>query len=217
MARGLEVHAICGPGATPARISAVDECVNGSLISPRDEVLAAWKGRSGEQRLVRTLAPGKYVVEVGGAEGRGVVGVKGPVIRRCALDARRVAEHAAEPAKGFRWPYLLLAPKAPTATTLLVVPSNTGFLSEDLELLRASASCDLARQQAMADRLGVAVLVPLFPRTASVYPVARWDAAKRFYAAAQLRATFKLYPGVAHEVTPEMASDVEAAFAAAMH
>jgi len=331
------------------------------MLGPRDEVIAAWKGRSGELRLVRTLAPGKYVVEVGGAEGRGVVGVKGPVIGRCALDARRMSEHAAEPAKGFRWPYLLLAPKAPTATTLLVVPNNTGFLSEDLELLRASASCTLARQQAMADRLGVAVLVPLFPRTASVYlhaltrdalvtktpaiarvdlqliamidharaslgkavrprvlmsgfsasgsftnrfamlhpdrvlaaavgspggwptlpatdltypvgisdvgsltgskvdlaalrkvsffvflgdaddndsvpyrdsfsaadealimrrfgktPVARWDAVKRLYAAARLRATFKLYPGVGHEVTPGMASDVEAAFAAAM-
>lgn len=330
------------------------------MLGPRDEVLTAWTGRSGEQRLVRTLAPGKYVIEVGGAEGRGLIGVKGPVIGRCALDPRRMAEHAAAP--GFHWPYLLLAPRTPTATTLLVVPNNTGFLSEDLELLRASASCELARYQAMADRLGVAVLVPLFPRTASVYlhaltrdalmtkaptvarvdlqliamidharallgkrvqprvlmsgfsasgsftnrfamlhpdrvlaaavgspggwpiapatdlpypvgisdvgsltgarvdlgalrkvrffmfmggadandsvpyrdsfsaadealilrklgktPVARWDAAKRLYDAAQLRATFKLYPGVGHEVTPEMAADIEAAFAAAMH
>jgi hypothetical protein len=47
-------------------------------------------------------------------------------------------------------------------------------------------------------------------------PVARWAAAQRLYAAAHLDATFKLYPGVAHAVTPEMAADVEAAFARAL-
>jgi dienelactone hydrolase len=331
------------------------------MLGPGDEVITAWKGRSGEQRLVRTFAPGKYVVEVGGAEGRGLVGVKGPVVSRCALDAARVTEHAADPAKGFRWPYLLVAPATASPTTLLVVPNNTGFLSEDLELLRASASCEVAQHLQMADRLGVALLVPVFPRTADVYthaltrdaivtktpalarvdlqliamvdharallgasvrprvlmagfsasgsftnrfavlhpdrvlaaaigspggwplapstewtypvgisdlqalsgskldlaalrkvslflflgdqdtndavpyrdsftaadealvmqrfgktPVARWDAAKRLYAQAKLRATFTLYPGVAHQVAPEMAADIEAAFAAAL-
>jgi dienelactone hydrolase len=331
------------------------------LTGPGGETLAAWTGRSGEQRLVRALAPGKYVLEVGGAAGRGEVGVKGPVIGRCNVDASRFTEHAADPAKGFHWPYLLLAPKAATSTTLMVVPNNTGFLTEDLELLRASGMCELAREAAVADRLGVAVLVPLFPRTADVYvhalsrdalttkapaiarvdlqliamiddaravlgksvrarvlmsgfsasgsftsrfavlhpdrvlaaavgspggwpiapaadwtypvgiadvasltgskvdlaaarkvsffffmgdadtndsvpyrdsftaadealvmqkfgktPVSRWEAAKRLYAAAKLRATFKLYPDVPHEVTPEMVADIEAAFAAAM-
>jgi hypothetical protein len=47
-------------------------------------------------------------------------------------------------------------------------------------------------------------------------PVARWDASRRLYEAAKLRATFKLYPGVAHQISQEMAEDVEAAFAAAM-
>jgi dienelactone hydrolase len=283
------------------------------------------------------------------------------VVSRCKVDASRVTEHAAEPANGFRWPYLLLAPRLATSTTLLVVPNNTGFLSEDPELLRASGTCELERQVASADHLGVAVLVPLFPRTAEVYvhaltrdalatktpsiarvdlqliamidharallgkgvrprvlmsgfsasgsftsrfamlhpdrvlaaavgspggwpiapaddltypvgisdvlsltgskvdlakvrtvsffmfigdadandsvpyrdsftatdetlimqkfgktPVDRWNAAERLYAEAKLRATFKLYPGVGHEVTPEMVADIEAAFAAAM-
>jgi len=139
------------------------------MLGPGGEVVAGWRGRRGEQRLERSLAPGKYVVELGGAAARGLVGVKGPVVGRCELDAARVAEHAAEPAKGFRWPYLLLAPANPSSTTLLVAPNNTGFLSEDLELLRASAGCELVQMQEMADRLGVAVLVPLFPRTESVY------------------------------------------------
>src|SRR5262245_46773887 len=84
------------------------------LTGPTGESIAAWNGRSGEQNLTRALAPGKYVLEVQGAAGRGVVGVKGPVIGRCSVDASRVTERAADPAKGFRWPYLLLAPKAAT-------------------------------------------------------------------------------------------------------
>ena len=331
------------------------------LTGPTGETLAAWKSRSGEQRLVRTLPPGKYVLEVAGGPAHGVVGVKGPVIGRCNVDASRVTEHAADPAKGFHWPYLLFAPKVATPTTLLVVPDNTGFHTEDLDLLRASGTCELARQAASADRLGVPILVPLFPRTAEVYvhalsrdalttktpaiaradlqliamiddaravlgrnvrarvlmsgfsasgsftnrfamlhpdrvlaaavgspggwpiapatnmtypigiadvasltgskvdlaavrkvgffiflgdadtndsvpyrdsftaddetlimrefgktPVDRWESSKRLYAAAKLHATFKLYPGVAHELTPEMMSDIEATFAAAM-
>ncbi|HEX4826314.1 MAG TPA: hypothetical protein VFV19_18585 [Candidatus Polarisedimenticolaceae bacterium] len=329
------------------------------MTGPGGEAIAGWKGRSGEQRFVRALAPGKYVIEVGGAAGHGLIGVKGSVVGRCQVDASRLSEHA--PASGFSWPYLLLAPRSADATTLLVIPNNTGFLSEDLELLRASATCELAGAVAMADRLGVAVLVPMFPRTPEVYthalsrdalttktpsvarvdlqliamidharsllgkkigprvlmsgfsasgsftgrfamlhpervlaaaigspggwpiapstawtypvgiadvadltgakvdlgalrkvslflfmgdqdandsvpfrdsftaddealvmkafgktPVARWDEARSLYEAAKLRATFKMYPGVAHEVSPEMARDVEAAFAAAM-
>jgi dienelactone hydrolase len=329
------------------------------MTGPGGEAIAGWKGRSGEQRFVRALAPGKYVVEAGGAGGHGLVGVKGPVVARCKVDPSRFSEHA--PAPGFSWPYLLLAPRSADATTLLVLPNNTGFLSEDPELLRASATCELAREVAMADRLGVAVLVPMFPRTAEVYthalsrdalttktpsiarvdlqliamidharsilgkkirprvlmtgfsasgsfaarftmlhpervlaaaigspggwplapsgawtypvgisdvsaltgakvdipalrkvslflfigdqdendsvpfrdsftaddealvmkqfgktPVARWDAARGLYEAAKLRATFKIYPGVAHQISPDMARDVEAAFVAAM-
>jgi dienelactone hydrolase len=331
------------------------------FLDPKGDVVVAWHGRSGDQQLTRVLAPGRYVVEFGGSEGLGAIGVKGPVVAACPLDALRVSEHAADPGQGFHWPYLLLAPSAGAAKTLLVVPNNTGFPTEDLELLRASASCELAHEIARADRLGVAVLVPLFPRTEEVYlhalarsalatkapklaradlqliamiddarrrlgptvrsrvlmsgfsasgsftnrfallhpdrvlaaavgspggwpiapsaelrypvgvadvaeltgravdftalrtvslflflgdadtndsvpyrdsfsaadqelimrrfgetPVARWNAAKQLYDSAKLRATFRLYPGVAHDVTAAMAADVEAAFAAAL-
>jgi dienelactone hydrolase len=47
-------------------------------------------------------------------------------------------------------------------------------------------------------------------------PVARWPAAKRLYAEAGLDAEFRLYPGVAHTVTPQMGADIETAFKAAL-
>jgi dienelactone hydrolase len=335
------------------------------LVGPGGDVLSSWRARSGEQRLARPLAAGKYVLEAGGARGWGLVGVKGAVIGRCALDAARVSERPAQPALGFHWPYLLVAPSRPGATTLLVLPNNTGFPTDDLEMLRASATCQLRREIEVADRLGVAVLMPLFPRPRAAgsddnlylhalsraalatrtpalarvdlqliamidaargrlgarvliagfsaagsfanrftvlhpdrvlaaavgapggwpiapvaeagmtypvgiadvaaltgaavdlaalrrvelffflgaedrndavpyrdsfsaadealvmqrfgaTPVARWDAAQRLYREAGLSATFRLYPGAGHEVTPEMSADVEAAFRAAL-
>ena len=47
-------------------------------------------------------------------------------------------------------------------------------------------------------------------------PVERWDQARKLYATAGLRATFKLYPGIGHTVTREMRADTEGMFKAAL-
>jgi len=140
------------------------------LTGPRGEVIAGWHGRAGEQRITRVLAPGRYVVEVAGASGHGLIGVKGEVIGTCAFDPKRITEHAADPAHGFAWPYLLALPQQITARALLVLPNNTGFETDDLELVRAAATCQLAGELALADHLGTPVVVPLFPRPAATTP-----------------------------------------------
>ncbi len=149
-------------------------------LDPAGEVVTASRGRRIEQRMTRTLAPGKHVVEIRASGGRvhGLIGVHGPMMEQCAIDATRVTEQPADPAHGFAWPYLLVAPRAaapdarPSAgpTTLLVLPPNTGFATLDLELLRTSAVCTVDSQLAVADRLGTPILVPLFPRPALPSP-----------------------------------------------
>jgi dienelactone hydrolase len=161
-------------------------------LDPAGEVVTAWRGRRIEQRMLRALAPGKHVLEIRASGGRvyGLIGMKGPVLGQCAIDAARVTEHPAEPARGFAWPYLLVLPKAaapdapPTAggppapearpparaATVLVMPTNTGFATEDLDLLRASTTCAVAHQLALADHLGTPVLAPLFPRPVAPPP-----------------------------------------------
>jgi pimeloyl-ACP methyl ester carboxylesterase len=52
------------------------------------------------------------------------------------------------------------------------------------------------------------LIAELFGKT----PVERWPAAERLYKETLPRATFKLYPGVAHRITKEMAADVRAFF-----
>jgi dienelactone hydrolase len=157
---------------------------------PAGEVVTAWRGHRIEQRIVRALAPGKHVLELqaSGGQVHGLIGVKGAVVGQCAIDPARWIEQPAEPARGFAWPYLLVVPgpsdahppaspsPAPEArrpagaASLLVVLPNTGFATEDLDLLRAGTRCEMAAQLALADRLGTPVLAPLFPRPVAPPP-----------------------------------------------
>jgi dienelactone hydrolase len=162
----VKVELLVAPSDDPFEIALVfdgDAAVR--LVGPHEVVIAQWQGTHADLRLTRVLPPGRYRVDVtpgAGAKVRGVVGMKGPVIGQCTIDPARLSEHAA--GKGFRWPYLLVRPKTATATTLLVLPNNTGFATDDLDLIRASATCALQSELALADRLGTPVLVPLFPR-----------------------------------------------------
>lgn len=144
------------------------------ILAPDGKVLSVWTGRSGEVALTATLPPGAYQVRLE-TQGSGYrvasLGVKGTVAQPCAVDAARVLQIPATPSAGFRWPYLLYLPEKPNAGHLLVAPNNTGFLSEDVALLHASATCTVHEQAKLADALGTPVLVPLFPR-----PTATGDA-----------------------------------------
>jgi dienelactone hydrolase len=82
-------------------------------------------------------------------------------------------EIPAEPAKGFHFPYLLFIPESPAEKRydyLLVEPNNTGRTSDDFEVHRAAAIA-LARDSSVgnfvAKKLGVPLLVPVFPRASS--------------------------------------------------
>ncbi|HEX3476310.1 MAG TPA: hypothetical protein VHT91_14895 [Kofleriaceae bacterium] len=192
-AKPMQIELMIPPGGDEREIALWFEADRGDAalrwLDPTGEVVTAWRGRRLEQRMLRALAPGKHVVEVRAGGGRvyGVIGVKGPVIGQCPIDATRVTEQPAEPARGFAWPYLLIvpsatdappagAPPAPEArrpagaASLLVVLPNTGFATEDLDLLRAGTTCHVAAQLALADRLGTPVLAPLFPRPVAPPP-----------------------------------------------
>jgi len=47
-------------------------------------------------------------------------------------------------------------------------------------------------------------------------PVERWEKSKKIYSDAKLNAEFKLYPGIAHTITPAIIGDINAFFTAAM-
>jgi pimeloyl-ACP methyl ester carboxylesterase len=180
-AKPMQLELLIPPGDAEHRIALWFAAERGEAsvrwLDPAGGVVTASRGRRIEQRLTRALAPGKHVIEVQASGGpvHGLIALHGPLVKRCNIDPGRMTEHPADPAHGFAWPYLLVTPKpdarpAAGPTTLLVVPPNTGFATDDLELLRASTTCFVADQLAVADRLGTPIVAPLFPRPALPSP-----------------------------------------------
>ncbi|MDT9000332.1 hypothetical protein RQP53_13745 [Paucibacter sp. APW11] len=137
--------------------------------TPSAPALLSFVARQGETTLQRQLPPGAYELELDGgasAGGYALLGVKGPALLPPKLDAARTREIAAAPSQGFHWPYYLYLPQQIRSPHLLVVPNNSGFVSDDVGLLRAAAAGELNRQAALAEQLGVPLLVPSFPRPA---------------------------------------------------
>ena len=154
------------------------------LIGPDRQPLVSWRGAQDERRLEQKLAVGKYVLEVRAIDGArvyGLIGIKRWAFSPCYSDNDRLTEQPADPPR-YSWPYLLVKPlglaaDAPASAhdgTLIVMPNNIGFPSENIELLRASAICELRFGQssgplAIADGLGAPLLIPLFPRPLRPY------------------------------------------------
>ena len=81
---------------------------------------------------------------------------------------------SAAPAKHFLYPYYLYIPselKTDEASsqmhTLMVIPNNTGKVSDDFSVHEADARRRMEQVPALASALKVAVLMPIFPRPAS--------------------------------------------------
>jgi pimeloyl-ACP methyl ester carboxylesterase len=82
----------------------------------------------------------------------------------------------ADPAKGFYSPYFLFVPttiaeeKAASNLRFIVVPNNSGFTSDDPEAFEKDALSVICHPwRGRATILGVAVIVPAFPRPSTVY------------------------------------------------
>ena len=80
----------------------------------------------------------------------------------------------AAPEKGFHFPYVIFIPKSAqgkASSHLLVEPNNTGRPDDDIEVHRAAA-IRLARDSSVGNfvavRLGIPLLVPVFPRPSSI-------------------------------------------------
>ncbi|HEX8248088.1 MAG TPA: hypothetical protein VF599_07950 [Pyrinomonadaceae bacterium] len=78
----------------------------------------------------------------------------------------------AQPARGFAYPYYLYVPKAlreqakdaKKTRTILVIPNNAGKTSDDFSVHEADVKRKIRNNSEIAARLGVALLMPVFPR-----------------------------------------------------
>lgn len=100
-----------------------------------------------------------------------------------ALDIAAIAQAPAEaikvePANGFSYPYYLYIPaemRAPSEKggkfTLLVMPNNSGKIDDDLGVQEADVKRRVAQAQTAFAKLGVSVLMPVFPRPRSDWKI----------------------------------------------
>jgi hypothetical protein len=91
-----------------------------------------------------------------------------------ANDGNSLIEVPAAPEKGFHFPYVIFIPKSAEgkpSSYLLVETNNTARVSDDLEIHRAAAIA-VARDSSVGNfvamKLGVPLLVPVFPRPSSL-------------------------------------------------
>jgi dienelactone hydrolase len=83
-----------------------------------------------------------------------------------------ISKIEAKPAKGFAYPYYLYVPKAlrekaedgKKTHTILVITNNAGKLSDDFNVHEEDVKRKFNQNVQIADRLGVALLTPVFPR-----------------------------------------------------
>jgi dienelactone hydrolase len=93
-----------------------------------------------------------------------------PIGATRAEDPPRVVRVEAD-GRGFHWAYYHYVPAAvrrqpgETVRSLLVVPNNTGSPDDDIHVHDAAARRGVERGRAWADRLGVILLQPVFPRS----------------------------------------------------
>lgn len=80
----------------------------------------------------------------------------------------RLLVRPASPKDGFSWGYLLYVPERVVSPYLLVIPNNTGTVSDDLQVHAKAAHNLMKWKKADADTLGVALLIPVFPRPESI-------------------------------------------------
>ena len=86
-------------------------------------------------------------------------------------DAPDIRKAEAQPARGFAYAYYLYVPKAVREAaggkkehTILVIPNNSGKLSDDLNMHEEDVKRKIRNNVQVADRINVALLMPVFPR-----------------------------------------------------
>lgn len=139
-----------------------------TLVRDNDEVIYKHSSKSHGQILDTGLEPGKYEMTVKQDKFTGAIAI--------GFDGITLATHLnpkdytlihGTPAKGFNFDYILYVPAEIRHNTLLVVPNNTGFPTDNYDIHTEKAKSLAKYRTRLANELGVPMLIPIFPRPSS--------------------------------------------------
>lgn len=126
------------------------------------------KSKKINKEFTLDLEGGRYQLEINVSDFTGAIALGyGKVIKINELpsDQYRMIESNGE--KGFYWSYILYVPEKVTQNNLLIVPNNTGMVSDNMDLHSEAAKQLILSKSKLAQELGVPLLVPIFPRPES--------------------------------------------------
>lgn len=126
------------------------------------------KFNQAEKEYSLPLEQGKYKLEINISNFTGAValGYENIVVIN-NLPKENYSIIPGNPSNGFQWEYILYIPNKVTINKLLVVPNNTGTVSDNIDIHKENAKGLILYKSKLADELGVPLLVPIFPRPRS--------------------------------------------------
>ena len=136
------------------------------ILDGKQNVLFRQFGRNMNRKNDIKLLGGSYQLKVDftsaffGALG---LGLKGDIVWCQSLDKSRFTKISPGPEDEFHWPYLLYVPQEIKKARLMIIPNNTGEF-DDFRIHEEKAKAEILKGAKLADRLGVPLLVPVFPR-----------------------------------------------------
>lgn len=142
------------------------------IVTSTQDISFESSGRNIEDKQEIQLNGGEYqlIVDFTNAVfGALNLGLKGNIIWIRSFEDTHCTKVIPEPKDEFHWPYLLFEPDEIKKNRLLVIPNNTGFVSDIIRIHEEKAKNEIIRGRELAEQLGVPVLVPIFPR-----PKADW-------------------------------------------
>lgn len=78
--------------------------------------------------------------------------------------SQKIIKVAPRASNRFKWSYVLYIPDNISRRYMLIVPNNTGSVDDNIEIHEKKAYSLLEWQKEYADKLGVPLLIPVFPR-----------------------------------------------------
>jgi len=138
------------------------------ILDEKNEIVYQQKSRTLTSEINTELMAGQYKMLVKQSYFTGAIamGFEGITISHRLDDQYYTYVHKS-PDKGFNFDYILYIPEDIKYEILLVVPNNTGKTSDNYNIHIENAK-GLAEYRAhLADRLGVSMLIPVFPRPSS--------------------------------------------------
>ncbi|WP_248478160.1 hypothetical protein [Tepidibacter aestuarii] len=111
------------------------------------------------------LKKGKYKLNINSSNFTGamVLGYKN-VIKVNNFPNDNYSIISSNPSYGFQWEYILYIPDKVSKNNLLVVPNNTGIVSDNIDIHKEEAKGLVLHKSKLAKELEVPLLIPIFPR-----------------------------------------------------